>query len=102
MADEVQGQLEKFLEEERALWAADGLVDHVRRQVHGLVASAAVGKRWEMYKCVKAKLAACEEALLECAKLLPGKGPGGGSGPDCPKGYHEENGTCIIDPPDSN
>ena len=82
---------EQSMEAQQTIWAASALVDHLRRQVVGLIVCAEPEMRLKMYDCIKVKIAACEATLKECGTLLPQKG--------CPKNYHEENGLCVPDNP---
>ncbi len=101
MADvNAQNDGEQFLKEERAMWAANALIEQIRGTVNGLIASAtAVGRR-EMYENIRTRLAACEVALLNCADLLP-RDPKTGQ-TQCAEYYHLEDGKCVPDWPVPN
>jgi hypothetical protein len=82
-------------------------VRHATGQLERVAAKAIwdtpASRRTKLAVCIMDAIKKCQATIVKCGDKETGGGsPGGGSGPACPPGFHEEFDICVPDPPDED
>lgn len=93
----LQKEVKQLRDAQTTNWTVHFMIAELERTANGLIVSAEPEKRMQMLKFIKKRLKDCEKALRVGGRQWLPTAPGGGRGPDCPRGYHEEQGICVPD-----